>query len=329
VDLDFSVADFVPSSLGNPPGALLSLSIIFTELALLARCQHLTQDKMSVYSRRSSSSSSGRSNTSNVTVRSTDLNVPRSKSLSVVTYLAGGDPRKHKNLRRQKITTEYDNGTYETTSQYFWVRDPYASTYYWNGEYDDYDDGSSVCSGSSRGSSRGSSSRRSKHGGHKGRAVPVQAMPPPPPQHHPMGGMPGPAPGMGPGMGMGMGMGMPPMGGGMPHPMMGGGGGMPGGPPPGVQVVDEMDDDDASSTHSGSSYMSGDSYDSYGSQAGMMPPAPPPNFGMPHMQPGPMYPGGAPPPPMMSGAAHPPPPMSHHGGRDNGGGGDLPEFFTL
>jgi hypothetical protein len=275
-----------------------------------------TADKMSVYSRRSSSSSSGRSNASNVTVRTNDLNVPRSKSLSVVTYLAGGDPRKHKNLRRQKITTEYDNGTYETTSQYFWVRDPYASTYYWGGDYDDYDDQSSVYSGSSRGSSR-----RSKHGGHKGRgmptAVPVQPVPPP---QQPMG-----MPGMG--MGMGMHPGMPPHMGGHPHPMMGGG--MPAGPPPGVQVVDEMDDDDASSMYSGSSYFTEDSSGS-GSGSGSygMPPAPP-NFGMPHMQQQPMHMGAppvGPPRPMMSGAV--PAPRSHHGSSDNGGG-DLPEFFTI
>lgn len=263
---------------------------------------------MSVYSRRSSSSSSGRSNSSTTTVKSTDLNVPRSKSLSVVTYLAGGDPRKHKNLRRQKITTEYDNGTYETTSQYFWVRDPYASTYYWDGDYDDFDDGSSVYSGSSRGSSR-----RSKHGGHKGRgmpaAVPVQPMPP---AQHPMG-MPHMGMGMPPG-------GMPPRMGGHPPPMMGGGGGIP----PPVQVMDDgLDDDDASSMYSGSSYMSDSSYSSHG-----MPPAPP-HMGMPHMgpPPPPMHMGPPPMgPPMMSGAG-PAPPRSHHG-VDNGGG-DLPAFFKL
>lgn len=272
-----------------------------------------TAHKMSVYSRRSSSSSSGRSTASTTTVKSTDLNVPRSKSLSVVTYFAGGDPRKHKNLRRQKTTTEYENGTYETTSQYFWVRDPYESTYYWNGDYDDYDDRSSVYSGSSSGSSRGSS-RRSKHGGHKGRGMPaaVPVQPIPPPQHHPMGGMPG------------MGMGMPPGGmpphhmGGHPQPMMGGG-------PPGVHVMDEvLDDDDASSMYSGSSYSSDSSYSSHG-----MPP-PPPHMGMPHMPPPPPmhmgHPPMGPPPPMMSGAH--PAPRSHHG-VDNGGGDDMPEFFKL
>ncbi|KAG8157558.1 hypothetical protein KVR01_012600 [Diaporthe batatas] len=267
---------------------------------------------MSVYSRRSSSSSSGRSNSSTTTVRTAELNVPRSKSLSVVTYLAGGDPRKHKNLRRTKITTEYDNGTYETTSQYFWVRDPYASTYYWGGDYDDYDDSSSVYSGSSRGSSR-----RSKHGGPKGRglptAVPVQPMPPPPQQM----GMPP----------MGMGMGMPP---GIPPPHMGG---HPqahmGGPPPGVQVVDEMDDD-ASSMYSGSSYFSDESsYSSHG-----MPPPHPHGMGMPHMhqQPPPppmmMHPGGPHMgPPMMSGAG-PAPPRSHRGGGSDHGG-DMPDFIQI
>lgn len=260
---------------------------------------------MSVYSRRSSSSSSGRSTASNITVRTADLNVPRSKSLSVVTYLAGGDPRKHKHLRRQKTTTEYDNGTYETTSQYYWVRDPYASTYYWDGDFDDFDDRSSVYSGSSRGSSR-----RSKHGGHKGRgmpaAVPVQPMPPPP---QPMG-----MPGMG--MGMGMPPGMPPHMGGHPQPHMGG-------PPPGVQIVDEMDDD-ASSMYSGSSYFSDDSFSSHG-----MPPPHPHGMGMPHMQPPPppMHPGHMPMgPPMMSGAG-PAPPRSRHGGSDHGG--DMPDFIQL
>lgn len=271
-----------------------------------------TAHKMSVYSRRSSSSSSGRSTASTTTVKSTDLNVPRSKSLSVVTYFAGGDPRKHKNLRRQKTTTEYENGTYETTSQYFWVRDPYESTYYWNGDYDDYDDRSSVYSGSSSGSSRGSS-RRSKHGGHKGRGMPaaVPVQPIPPPQHHPMGGMPGMGMGMPPG-------GMPPHMGGHPQPMMGGG-------PPGVHVMDEvLDDDDASSMYSGSSYSSDSSYSSHG-----MPP-PPPHMGMPHMPPPPPmhmgHPPMGPPPPMMSGAH--PAPRSHHG-VDNGGGDDMPEFFKL
>ena len=112
---------------------------------------------MSVYSRRSSSSSSSRSSGSTVSIKSTDLNVPRSKSLSVVTYLAGGDPRRHKNLRRHKITTEYDNGSYDVREQLFWVRDPYEATYYWGSGYDDYDDHSSVYSGSSRASSRRSS----------------------------------------------------------------------------------------------------------------------------------------------------------------------------
>ncbi|KAI3396212.1 hypothetical protein diail_350 [Diaporthe ilicicola] len=280
---------------------------------------------MSVYSRRSSSASSGRSTGSTITVKSSTLNVPRSKSLSVVTYLAGGDPRKHKNLRRQKTTTEYENGTYETSSQFFWVRDPYASTYYWDGDYDDFDDRSSVYSGSS--GSSGGSSRRSKHGGMKSRggptAVPVQSMPPPPQQ--PMG-----MPHMG-GMGMG---GMPPhmpphmgMGGPPPPPMMGGGG-----MPPHPHVMDEMDDDDdTSSSYSGSSYMSGSSYSSQ-SHGGMQPPPP---MGMPHMQHPPMHMGHGPMgggPPMMSGGAGghmpPPPPRSHHG-VDNGGGDDIPEFFTL
>lgn len=275
----------------------------------ISRSLHLhiidTAYKMSV---RSSSSSSGRSTASNITVKSTNLNVPRSKSLSVVTYLAGGHPSRHKHLRRQKTTTEYENGTYETTSQYFWVRDPYESTYYWDGDYDDYDDRSSLYSGSS-----GRSSRRSKHGGHKGRgmpaAVPVQPVPPP---QHPMG-MPGMPMGMPPG-------GMPPHMGGHPQPMMGGG-------PPPVQVMDDgLDDDDGSSTYSGSSYLSGSSYASHGM------PQPPPNMGMPHMQHPPpppmMHMGGRPMGPPMMTSAGPPPPRSHHG-VDNGGGDDMPDFFQI
>lgn len=291
---------------------------------------------MSVYSRRSSSSSSGRSNGSTISVKSTDLNVPRSKSLSVVTYLAGGDPRRHKNLRRQKITTEYDNGTYDVREQLFWVRDPYEATYYWaSSGYDDYDDRSSVYSG---GSSRASSRRSGgKHGGHRSRggapaAVPVQPMPPPPQQgqHMPMGmcgGMP-----MGVPMGMPMGGGgMPPQMGGMP-PMMGGGG-------QGPMMGDEMvEDDDYSSVCSTESYSSSGS-GSYGSpHPGAMPPHMMSGGGMPGMVP-PAHMGGMGGPPMqmpmphMGGqppmtSSHPPEPSVHHG-VDNGGGDDIPEFFQI
>ncbi|KAH8752829.1 hypothetical protein F5883DRAFT_576104 [Diaporthe sp. PMI_573] len=254
---------------------------------------------MSIYSRHSSSSSSRRSAASTITVKSANFNVPRSKSLFVVTYLAGGDPRKHKNLRWQKTTTEYENGTYETISQYFWVRDPYESTYYWKDDCHGYNDGSSVYSSSSRGSAR-----RSKNSGHKSRVLPATVpMRPIPP---PMGTRSMPSGGM------------PPQMCGYPQPMMGD-------RPPPWKVVDEVvDDDDSSSMYSGDSYIADSSLSSHGT------PPPPHNMGMPHMPPpppmqrGPLLSMGLP----MTSGMHTMPSRSNHAGDDNGGGG-LPEFFTL
>ncbi|KAF3761334.1 hypothetical protein M406DRAFT_357694 [Cryphonectria parasitica EP155] len=244
------------------------------------------------YSRRSSSASSSSSSSStqsNVSIESFNVNVPRKNIVKPLIWFAGGDPRRHTNLRRQVTTIEEPNGPTRTVERYLLVRDPSGYTM-WFYE-DDYDGRSHHSSSSSRSSRSGRSSRHSSRTQPAAGGVPVRPHPPPPqhPQH--MGGagpwMPPQGGGGGMGMGMGMGMGPPPM-------MMGGGGGPPPGAP--IEIVDGMnpndDDDDYSSVYSGSSYMTGSVHQAPHQPPMFMPPGP-----------GPMQM-----PPMMHQQQHQPPP---------------------
>ena len=233
---------------------------------------------------------SWRSGSSTVTVESDDVNLPRNKAVEALIYLSGGRPSRHRNLRKCRIITEYDDaGSYAGSSrgssasfrrkevvQWFFVGDRYEP---WLVEVDDDDDRSHTSRHSTKkaGKSRGGRDNR----------------PPPAAARNPGWGRPGPQNGP------------------QQHP-----------PPPHNQhhmhMEEEIIDDDDDS----SSYMSDEDY-------GWTQPPPPPmgppmgmGMGMPPMNRAPpMNPHMGGPVPPMPGPARTPVPETGDGGE--------PLFFKL